>query len=129
MPRKPARSRSPVSPLRAAFEPVRRAATGLPEVDESTSYGTPALKVRGKFLTRLKEDGETIVLRVDFDSRDAMMRVQPEVFYITDHYRDYPAVLVRLKAVSRAQLRELLADAWRLVAPRSLIAKKRAAAD
>jgi hypothetical protein len=129
MPRKPARSRSPVSPLHAEFEPVRRAATGLPEVDESTSYGTPALKVRGKFLTRLKEDGETIVLRVDFDSRDAMMRVQPDVFYLTDHYRDYPAVLVRLKAVNRAQLRELLADAWRLVAPRSLVAKKRATAD
>jgi hypothetical protein len=129
MPRKPARSRSAVSPLQAAFEPVRRAATGLPEVEESTSYGTPALKVRGKFLTRLKEDGETIVLRVDFDSRDAMMRVQPDVFYLTDHYRDYPAVLVRLKAVNRAQLRELLADAWRLVAPRSLVAKKRATAD
>ena len=129
MPRKPARSRSSVSPLQAAFQPVRRAVTGLPEVEESTSYGTPALKVRGKFLTRLKEDGETIVLRVDFDSRDAMMRVQPDVFYITDHYRDYPAVLVRLKAVNRAQLRELLADAWRLVAPRSLVAKKRGAAD
>lgn len=129
MPRKPARSRSSVSPLQAAFEPVRRAAAGLPEVEESTSYGTPSLKVRGKFLTRLKEDGETIVLRVDFDSRDAMMRVQPDVFYITDHYRDYPTVLVRLKAVNRAQLRELLADAWRLVAPRSLVAKKRAAAD
>lgn len=129
MPRKPGRSRSPASPLHAAFEPVRRAATGLREVEESTSYGTPALKVRGKFLTRLKEDGETIVLRVDFDSRDAMMRVQPDVFYITDHYRDYPAVLVRLNAVKRAQLRELLADAWRLVAPRSLVAKKRAAAD
>jgi hypothetical protein len=129
MPRKTARSRSSVSPLNAAFEPVRRAATGLPEVEESTSYGTPALKVRGKFLARLKEDGETIVLRVDFDSRDAMMRVQPEVYYITDHYRDYPTVLVRLKAVTRAQLRELLADAWRLVAPRSLVAKKRAAAD
>ena len=129
MPRKPARSRSPVSPLQAAFEPVRRAASGLPGVEESTSYGTPALKVRGKFLTRLKEDGETIVLRVDFDSRDAMMRVQPDVFYLTDHYRDYPAVLVRLKAVNRAQLSELLADAWRLVAPRSLVAKKRAAAD
>jgi len=129
MPRKSARSRSSVSPLQAAFEPVRRAVTGLPEVEESTSYGTPSLKVRGKFLTRLKEDGETIVLRVDFDSRDAMMRVQPEVYYITDHYRDYPTVLVRLKAVTRAQLRELLADAWRLVAPRSLVAKKRAAAD
>lgn len=129
MPRKSARSRSSVSPLQAAFEPVRRAATRLPEVEESTSYGTPSLKVRGKFLTRLKEDGETIVLRVDFDNRDAMMRVQPDVFYITDHYRDYPAVLVRLKAVSRSQLREVLADAWRLVAPRSLVAKKRAAAD
>jgi hypothetical protein len=129
MPRKPARSRSSVSPLQAAFEPVRRAATGLPEVEESTSYGTPSLKVRGKFLTRLKEDGETIVLRVDFDSRDAMIRVQPDVFYITDHYRDYPTVLVRLKAVNRTQLRELLADAWRLVAPRSLVAKKSAAAD
>jgi len=101
----------------------------LPEVEESTSYGTPALKVRGKFLARLKEDGETIVLRVDFDSRDAMTRVQPEVYHITDHYRDYPTVLVRLKAVTRAQLRELLADAQRLVAPRSLVAKKRAAAD
>jgi Uncharacterized protein conserved in bacteria len=70
MPRKSARSRSSVSPLQAAFEPVRRAATRLPEVEESTSYGTPSLKVRGKFLTRLKEDGETIVLRVDFDSRE-----------------------------------------------------------
>jgi hypothetical protein len=129
MPRKPARSRSSVSPLQAAFEPVRRAATGLPEVVESTSYGTPSLKVRGKFLTRLKEDGESIVLRVDFASRDAMMRVQPDVFYITDHYRDYPAVLVRLKAVNRAQLRELLADAWRLLAPRSLVVKKRTGAD
>ncbi|HEY7026578.1 MAG TPA: MmcQ/YjbR family DNA-binding protein [Gemmatimonadales bacterium] len=129
MPRKTARSRPPTSPLRTAFEPVRRAATGLPEVEESTSYGTPSLKVRGKFLTRLKEDGETIVLRVDFDSRDAMMRIQPEVFFITDHYRDYPAVLIRLKTVGRAQLRELLADAWRLVAPRSLVAKKRAASD
>jgi hypothetical protein len=58
-----------------------------------------------------------------------MMRVQPDVFYLTDHYRDYPAVLVRLKAVNRAQLSELLADAWRLVAPRSLVAKKRATAD
>ena len=129
MSRKPARSRSSASPLHAAFEPVRRAATRLPEVEESTSYGTPALKVRGKFLARMKEDGETIVLRVDFDSRDAMMRVQPEAFYITDHYRNYPTVLVRLQAVNRAQLRELLADAWRLVAPRSLVAKKRAAAD
>jgi hypothetical protein len=109
--------------LVAAFEPVRRAAVGLPDVVESTSYGTPSLKVRGKFFTRLKEDGKTLVVLADFDSRDSMLRLQPKVFYLTDHYRDYPAVLVRLAAIRRPQLRELLADSWRRAAPRSLLAQ------
>jgi hypothetical protein len=116
-------SRTAKADLLAAFEPVRRAAVGLPEVVESTSYRTPSLKVRGKFFTRLKEDGKTLVVLVDFDSRDSMLRLQPEVFYLTDHYRDYPAVLVRLAAIRRPQLRELLADSWRRVAPRSLVAQ------
>ena len=107
--------------LSKAFEPVRRAAAGLPGVAEGISYGTPSLNIRGKFFTRLKEDGESLVLRVDFDSRDAMLKAQPEAFYITDHYRDYPAVLVRLSAVRAKQLRELLADSWRWLAPRSLV--------
>jgi len=102
---------------------VRRAAVGLPDVVESTSYGTPSLKVRGKFFTRLKEDGKTLVVLADFDSRDSMLRLQPKVFYLTDHYRDYPAVLVRLAAIRRPQLRELLADSWRRAAPRSLLAQ------
>lgn len=107
-----------------AFEPVRRAAAGLPQVEESTSYGTPALRVRGRGFARLREDGDSLVLRTDFDSRDAMLQAQPGVFYLTDHYRDHPYVLVRLSAVRPAQLRELLADAWRLMAPKTLSAGK-----
>jgi hypothetical protein len=115
--------RLPPSALLAAFEPVRRAGAGLPEVVEGTWYGTPSLRVRGKSFTRLREDGETLVVLVDFDSRDSMLQLQPEVFYLTDHYRDYPAILVRLSAIRRPQLRELLADAWRRVAPKSLVSR------
>ncbi|MGH7589303.1 MAG: MmcQ/YjbR family DNA-binding protein [Gemmatimonadota bacterium] len=112
--------------LLAAFEPVRRVAEGLPEVQEGTSYGTPALRVRGKGFARLREDGESLVLRTDFDSRDVLLRAQPDVFYITDHYRDYPYVLVRLSAIHPDQLRELVADSWFLMAPKTLVARREA---
>jgi hypothetical protein len=110
----------PAAALRAAFEPVRKAATGLPEVEEGTSYGTPALFVRGKFFARIWEDGGTLVIRADFDSRDAMLRARPKIFYLTDHYQGYPALLVRLAEVSATQLAAALSDSWEFVVPRSL---------
>jgi hypothetical protein len=97
---------------------VRRIALALPGVEDAISYGTPSLKVRGRFMARIKEDGETLVLRVDFAVRDALMQEQPEVFYVTDHYLNYPAVLVRLPKVSRAKLRRVLEHAHRVVAPK-----------
>jgi hypothetical protein len=104
------------------YDQVRELARRLPGVEEGTSYGTAALKVHGKLLVRLKEDGDTIVLRTDFIERDHLLRTAPATFFITDHYRDYPAVLVRLSSVAPAQLRELLEDAWRRVAPKRLVA-------
>ena len=95
----------------------------LPGVEEGTSYGTPALKVRGKLFVRLKEDGETIVLRTDDVERAFLTRAHPKIFHITDHYRDYPWVLVRLKAVRRPMLKELIEGAWQRVAPKSLRTK------
>ena len=92
----------------------------LPGVEVGTSYGTAALKVRGKLFVRLKEDGETIVLRTDDVERAFLMGAHPKVFYITDHYRDYPWVLVRLKAVRRPMLKDLIEGAWQRVAPKSL---------
>jgi hypothetical protein len=105
------------------FNTVREIARTLPGVEEGTCYGTPAFRVRGKFLSRLKEDGETLVVRIDFDTRDILMQVDPETYYITDHYAGYPAILVRLEKVDRDDLAKLLEDSWRQAAPKRLIAE------
>ena len=91
-------------------------------MEEGTSYGTPAFKVRGKLLARLREDGESLVVRIGFLERELHMKADPETFYITDHYLNYPAMLVRLPRVRAVQLRELLEQAWRQVAPKRLLA-------
>jgi len=111
------------------FERVRAAALALPGVEDGTSYGTPALKVRGKLLVRLKEDGESFVLIVDFDTRDILMRADAETFYITDHYRGYPAVLVRFASLDPNDLPGLLEQSWRHVAPKRLAASLRTERD
>lgn len=65
------------------YDDVRKMALAWPGVEEATSYGTPSLKVKGKFLTRLKEDGDSLVIKdVDLDERDMLMEMAPDVFYI-----------------------------------------------
>ena len=103
------------------FETVRRLALALPEVEESTSYGTPAFKVRGKLLARLREEG-VLVVKVGPDDQEALLQLEPEVYFITPHYAGYPAVLVRLEAADEGALGRLLADSWRLYAPKRLVA-------
>lgn len=103
------------------FGELRAYALALPGVEEGTSYGTPAFRVKGKFFVRLKEDGETIVLKTDFYERDHLMESDPAAFFTTDHYRDYPMVLVRLAAVRPARLRALVLDGWRRLATKRLI--------
>jgi hypothetical protein len=98
-----------------SFADVSKLGRALPGVIESTSYGTPALKVDGKLLVRLKEDGETLVLRMDFVNRDLLLRAEPDLFFLTDHYLNYPSILLRLTRVTRPRLKELLEDSWRLV--------------
>jgi hypothetical protein len=96
----------------------------LPGVEESTSYGTPALKVRGKFICRLRSDPDALVVRViDLADREALLLGQPDVFFTTPHYDDYPIVLVRMDEVDPVQLAELVEDAWRLQAPKKLQAE------
>lgn len=105
------------------FDDVKRLAADLPEVVEAPSYGTRALKVKKALLVRLKEDDETLVLRCDMVSRDMMLSAEPRLFFITDHYKDYPAILLRLPLVTESRMRDLLEDAYRFVAPKSLVAK------
>ena len=105
------------------YETARRLALALPGVEEGTCFGTPACRVGGKLISRLKEDGETLVLtRIGFEERLALMERDPKAFYITDHYMNYPSVLVRLSAVKPDELRELIERAWRRAAPKRLIA-------
>jgi hypothetical protein len=109
-----------------SWDDVRDLALALPGVEETTSYGTPALKVNGKLLVRLKEDGETVALWVSFEERLALVHEQPDVFFVTPHYENYPMVLVRLAAVDREELRELIVEAWLDRAPKRLIAAREA---
>ena len=104
----------------ATFEDVRALSLELPEAEESTSYGTPAFKVRKKLFARLREEGDILVIRVDRDERAALIESEPEIYFMTPHYENYGFVLVRLEAVERDELREILIESWRLAAPRTL---------
>jgi hypothetical protein len=108
--------------MTVTFEEVRRIALSLPNVEEGTSYGTPAFKVAGKLLARLREDGDSLVVGTTFEEREEMMAAEPETYYITDHYLKYPWVLVRLSRVHSDALRDLLGRAWRLAS----VSKRRA---
>ena len=108
--------------MSTTFETVRELALALPAVEEGSSYGTPAFRVRGKLFARMWEDGETLVLKIGFDARELLMQADPKTFYITDHYRGYPCVLVRLPVTEPGQLRDLLEEAWRFNAPKRLAA-------
>ena len=100
------------------FRDVRKIALSLEGVEESTSYGTAAFKVRGKLIARLKEDGLSLVVGTTFEERDEMMTADSETYYITDHYLKYPWVLVRLSKVDPDAMRDLLKGAMRLAESR-----------
>ena len=104
----------------ADYDEVREIGLSLPGVEESTSYGTPSLKLagrRGKMIARLREDGVTLVVRCLRPERETLLESEPEAFTLTDHYRDHDYVLIRLPAVDRDLLDERLTESWRLVAP------------
>lgn len=115
------------------FDTVRNIGLALPGVEESTAYGQPALKVHGRLLAcvpanRSAEPG-SLAVRVDFDDRAELLATAPDVYYVTDHYVGYTAVLVRLSRVNPDVLRDLLGMAYKFVtrsaAPRSPARKRR----
>ncbi len=104
------------------FDDVRTLVLAWPEIEDGSSYGTPALKVRKKMLVRLKEDGDSLVMPgVPPDERDMLVESQPKVFYFTDHYRDYPIVLIRLSKAKRTTVEPLLRRHWRTLASKKAV--------
>lgn len=105
------------------FDDVRKIALAWPEVEDGTSYGTPAIKVRKKLLARLKEDGDNLVMPgVPRDEREMLVESRPKIFYFTDHYRDYPIALIRLSKADRAIVGPLLRRQCRALASKKAIA-------
>jgi hypothetical protein len=104
------------------WERLRDLGLELPEVVEGISYRTPALKVRGKSFVRLKEDGKSVVFLLgSVEEQQVLIETDPDVYFITDHYRGWPAVLARLAKLGTAECRRQLERAWRLKAPKSLV--------
>lgn len=126
--RPPDVARGPVSRSRPApsFEDVRRIALSLPGVEEGPCYGTSGFRVSGRLFARIREDGATLVVRIDRDSRDILLEANPASFFVTEHYRGRDWMLIRLARVTLEELREQLLAAWRRRAPRGPRARKRA---
>ena len=91
----------------------------LPEIEESTSYGRPALKVRGKFVAALRTNPDALVLRCDLDEKPLLLDARPNILFETPHYHGWGYVLLRLEA-SVDEAREFLTDSWLLAAPKKL---------
>ena len=116
----------------ATWETVWKVLRALPGTEQGLLHGNPAVRVRGRPVAYLPSNArsrplhapdheEFLVVRCDLAERAALLAQDPETFFVTPHYQTYPGVIVRLATVRPDQLRELLTEAWRLVAPKRLV--------
>lgn len=107
-----------------AFEAVRAVGLTLPDVEAATKYdGSPVLTLGGSFMAGLamhpSAEPDTLVVRVDDEQREWLIEDAPETYYLTDYYRKYPIVLIRLSRIDRDALRDVLSVSWRLTAAKT----------
>lgn len=102
-----------------AWADVVRAGSDLPELEESTSYGRPALKVRGKFVAAMRTNPDALVVRCDLEEKPFLLEARPDILFETPHYHGWGYMLVKPKA-SLDDVREFLTDSWLLAAPKKL---------
>jgi hypothetical protein len=114
----------PIARAADGFETVRLIGLALPDVEAATKYdGSPVLRLRGCFMAGLaahrSAEPHTLVVRIGFDEREGFLEDAPDTYYLTDHYRRHPVVLVRLSRVDRDALRDLLGMSWHLTAAKA----------
>jgi hypothetical protein len=111
------------------FEVVREIARALPDVEESSLHGAPSLKVSGRLLTcpalHRSAESDSLVVRIGFQERAKLIAAAPSIYYVTDHYLNHPAVLVRLGQIDRNSLRDLLGLAWHFVSSKKKASRRR----
>jgi hypothetical protein len=109
----------PKAGAKVTFDTARKLALALPGVEEYRCYGTPAFRVRKKLIARLREDGDTLVVKIEDSRRELLMQVDPDTYFTEPHYFGYPVVLVRLSRVREDSLQRLFEDAWRTLASKT----------
>ena len=105
------------------FDQITAIALAFPGVEARPSYGTPGLYVATKFMARLREPDVMVLKPVEDDEQQFLMGTQPAVFFLTDHYRGYPAILIRLSKAQPDHVRELIEQSWRRLAPKKLLSE------
>jgi|SRR5215468_9202097 len=106
------------------FAIVRKVGLALPDVEAATRYdGSPTLKVGGSFMAGLathpSAEPGTLVVKYELEARERLLEDAPETYYLTDYYRRYPLVLVRLALIESDALRDLLSVSRRLLLTKS----------
>jgi hypothetical protein len=115
-----AAKKKPAKGLTAAQ--FKKIALSFPEAHEKPSYGSPAIFIAKKFFTRLRaQDNSVVFIVADIPTRDMMLELDPKTYFITDHYKDYPSVLVRMERITPDELKLMLERRWRAIAPKKLI--------
>jgi len=100
-------------PRGVRVQDARRLLLGLPNVVEGRSYGMPSFLLNGRFLARFRDDDTVLVLQLaTIAEREVLMQLEPRAFFFTEHYRNYPAVLIRLAEVPRSLLADVVAASW-----------------
>jgi len=94
------------------FEDIVKIGLELPDVVDGLIWGTPGLKRKKRFMLRLKEDGESLAVKLDWDNHDRLLAAYPNVFFKTSHYEGYPALLVRLDVLDPDLAREIVQLSW-----------------
>lgn len=116
-------------PPRTSFKAVESIGRSLPDVEVTTSWGQPTLKVRGKMFVCMaahkSAEPNTLVVMMDFADRDALIEEQPEVYYLKEHYLNYPCILVRLSRVGADALHDLVTGAHRFVSASARARRKK----
>ncbi len=98
----------------ATEDDVRELALALPDTTEKPSYGTPGFRVKDHLFARIREEGVLAIWVESLEEKDFLIEGDPEKFFTTPHYDGYSMVLVRLDAVDREELAELLSESARL---------------
>ncbi len=109
------------------FEDARQIALQLPGVEDGQCYRMPALRVRGRLIARLQENGEDMIVRMERDLRAVLMRVRPQVFHFDEDFAKSCWVMLRLPNAEEEEVREQLEESWRSQAPKKLVAEYDAA--